>query len=149
MQKRFSLLCKKNSVISLSQYEAMTKKKDKARKATKKTKADEIISENKRIQDEESNRLAYPKVLLPNVTNGKHLIALAKEIDTPVIAQSREELEKRYKILYEKYEDVFYETQELENQKKSILLEVASIKKQQERLLEMLDAVKKEKGDRL
>ena len=140
MQERFSLLRKKNQVLSMDEFK---RKQKKTNKKTIKTK-DPVILEMKKKQNEESDRLSFPKCVIPNCAISAFSKNEEIRVETPIVTQSRAELEKRYLNLYEQYEDVFYEKLELENQKKSILLEVASIKKQEERLKQLLEIVKKQ-----
>ena len=62
------------------------------------------------------------------------------------LKQTREELIAKYEYLADQYEAALDERDELKRQRKDLELEVASINKQQARLQDLLDQVKKEKG---
>ena len=142
MQERFSLLRQKNRVLSLDQYNK-SQKKAKNQSSLKKKNKETKISDFKKRQDEQSDRLAFPKCVIPKCGVSQYSKEQSEiRVEVPIVTQSRAQMEKRYLELYEQYEDVYYENVELQNQKRSILLEIASIKKQEERLQQLLGMVK-------
>ena len=142
MQERFSLLRQKNRVLSLDQYNK-SQKKAKNQSSLKKKNKETKISDFKKRQDEQSDRLAFPKCVIPKCGVSQYSKEQSEiRVEVPIATQSRAQMEKRYLELYEQYEDVYYENVELQNQKRSILLEIASIKKQEERLQQLLGMVK-------
>ncbi|EAY09924.1 hypothetical protein TVAG_481980 [Trichomonas vaginalis G3] len=127
LKSRFSLSRKSKYAIPLSelddQQKSSTNQKHKNATQTKKLTLAQQYQLDSSIRLSSTN--AVPKIMQIDVKS----ISIE-----PEVTQSRLDLENQYKILWEQYSNVRNESIELKNQKKALLLEVASIKKQQIRL---------------
>ena len=84
MQERFSLLRKKNKVLSMAEYKKhQNKSKSSARKQNK-TK-DPVILDMKKKQNEESDRLSYPKCVIPNCAINSFTKNEEIRVETPLL----------------------------------------------------------------
>lgn len=135
MNSRFALTRRNKCAISLSELEKQ--KKDKKKPGHKTERKNKKMSASQLYQLESCLRLSSTQKMPRICQIESNEVALE-----PEITQSRIDLENQYNVLWEQYQDVMLESQELRNQKKALLLEVASIKKQQIRLQQLIELAK-------